>query len=94
MPVINSALGLVGLATRSQLDKAVDRKDRWHGLVRDVFGQYYLKFRESSLGNMPELPTKYSAGWESHIRAELDAFLHLDLESVGELLEACGFGTE
>ena len=94
MPVINSALGLVGLATRSQLDRAVDRKDRWHGLVREVFGQYYLKFRESSLGNMPELPSRYSADWESHIRAELDAFLGLDLESVGELLEVCGFGTQ
>lgn len=94
MPAANSMLGLFGLATRRQLESAVDRKDRWHGLVRNIFVPYYLKFQETALGNMPELPARYSPEWDNHIQAELDRFLALDLESVGSLLEAAGFGTE
>lgn len=94
MPAVNSMLGLFGLATRRQLESAVDRKDRWHDLVRNVFVPYYLKFQETALASMPELPNRYSSDWDRHIQAELDDFLTLDLESVGELLEAAGFGTE
>lgn len=32
MPAVNSMLGLFGLATRRQLETALDRKDRWHDL--------------------------------------------------------------
>ncbi len=94
MPAANSMLGLFGLATRRQLESAVDRKDRWHGLVRNVFVPYYLKFQETALGNMPELPARYSPEWDEHIQAELDHFLSLDLASVADLLKAAGFGTE
>jgi chromosome segregation ATPase len=94
MPAVNSMLGLFGLATRRQLESAVDRKDRWHGLVRNVFVPYYLKFQETALASMPELPNRYTSDWDSQIQAELEDFLTLDLESVGELLEAAGFGTE
>ncbi|MDA0333623.1 MAG: hypothetical protein O2782_00465 [bacterium] len=94
MPAVNSMLGLFGLATRRQLESAVDRKDRWHGLVRNVFVPYYLKFQETALGNMPELPTRYSRAWDDYIQAELDRFLSLDLTAVGDLLEAAGFGTK
>ncbi len=94
MPAVDSMLGLFGLATRRQLESAVDRKDRWHGLVRNVFVPYYLKFQETALGNMPELPTRYSRAWDDHIQAELDHFQSLDLTAVGDLLEAAGFGTE
>ena len=94
MPAVNSMLGVFGLATRRQLESAVDRKDRWHGLVRNVFVPYYLKFQETALGNMPELPARYSREWDDHIQTELDNFLALDLEAVGSLLEAAGFGTE
>ena len=94
MPAANSLLGLVGLATRRQLEHAVERKDRWHGLIRNVFAPYYLKFQETSLGSMPELPLRYSQDWERYIRSELDQFLTHDLESVGGLLDAAGFGTD
>ena len=94
MAKVDALLSVLGLTTRQQLDKAVAKKKQWHGLVRDVFAQYYVKFRESSLNNLPELPTKYSADWEQHMRREVDEFLKLDLESVGELLDVCGFGTE
>jgi hypothetical protein len=43
---------------------------------------------------MPELPVKYSPQWEEEIKQEINEFHGLDLESVGEVLEACGFGTE
>ena len=94
MAKVDALLSVLGLTTRQQLDKAVAKKKQWHGLVRDVFAQYYVKFRESSLDNLPELPARYSADWEQHMRREVDEFLKLDLESVGALLEACGFGTE
>jgi len=87
-------LGVFGLATRRQLESAVDRKDRWHGLVRNVFVPYYLKFQETALGNMPELPSRYSSDWDDYIQDELNDFLSLDLEAVGGLLKAAGFGTE
>lgn len=87
-------LGLLGLATRSDLQQAIARKERWHGLIRDVFAQYYLKFREMSLGYMPALPRRYSPGWEASIRLELEEFQNLDLDSVGKLLDSCGFGTD
>ena len=87
-------LGLLGLATRRDLQQAVDRKNRWHGLVRDVFAQYYLKFREVSLGYMPAVPRRYSPGWEASIRLELEEFRNLDLDSVAKLLDSCGFGTD
>ena len=94
MAKVDALLGVLGLTTRQHLDKAIKKKKQWHGLVRDVFAQYYVKFRESSLDNLPELPTKYSADWEAYMRKEVDEFLKLDLESAGELLETCGFGTE
>jgi chromosome segregation ATPase len=94
MPAVNSMLCLFGLATRRQLETAVDRKNRWHGLVRNVFVPYYLKFQETALGSMPELPVRYTSDWDRYIQAELDSFLALDLESVGELLDAAGFGAE
>ena len=94
MAKVDALLGVLGLTTRQHLDKAIAKKKQWHGLVRDVFAQYYLKFRESSLDNLPELPARYSADWEEFMKKEVDAFLKLDLESVGELLETCGFGTE
>ncbi len=87
-------LNLFGLTTREELQAAIKRKNRWHRLVRDVFARYYVKFRESDLGHMPELPVKYSSEWEEEIRQEISEFHGLDLESVGEVLEACGFGTE
>ena len=94
MAKVDALLGVLGLTTRQHLDKAIAKKKQWHGLVRDVFAQYYLKFRESSLDNLPELPARYSADWEEFMKKEVDAFLKLDLESVGELLETCGFGIE
>ena len=87
-------LNLFGLTTREELQAAIRRKNRWHRLVRDVFARYYVKFRESDLGHMPELPVKYSPQWEEEIKQEISEFHGLDLESVGEVLEACGFGTE
>jgi len=94
MPRMTILLGLLGLATRGDVQHALVRKERWHGLVKDVFAQYYLKFREVSLGYMPALPRKYSPGWEASIRLELEEFRNLDLDSVGKLLDSCGFGTD
>jgi len=87
-------LGLLGLATRRDLQQSLARQDRWHGLIKDVFAQYYLKFRELSLGYMPALPRRYSPEWEASIRLELEEFRDLDLDSVAKLLDSCGFGTD
>lgn len=94
MSATDSMLGLFGLATRRRLEKAVDRKDRWHGLVQKVFIPYYLKFQETAVGHMPDLPHRYSEDWEKYVQQQLDEFMELDLESVGDLLDAAGFGTE
>jgi chromosome segregation ATPase len=94
MSATDSMLGLFGLATRRRLEKAVDRKDRWHGLVQKVFIPYYLKFQETAVGHMPDLPHRYSQDWEKYVQQQLDDFMELDLESVGDLLDAAGFGTE
>ncbi|MFH1567240.1 MAG: hypothetical protein ABIL09_04510 [Gemmatimonadota bacterium] len=87
-------LGLLGLSTRGELQRAMARKSRWHGLVRDIFAQYYLKFQELAIGYMPDLPRRWSTDWETSIRQELDEFRKLDLQSVAALLDTCGFGTE
>ena len=87
-------LGKVGLTTRGELDQAQAKKEIWHSLVRDVFARYYLKMREVLPDQLPNLPRKYSAGWEDHIKAELNNFLSTDLKDVDPLLRACGFGTE
>lgn len=94
MPPVDSMLGLFGLATRRQLETAIDRKDRWHGLVRNVFIPYYLKFQQTAVGNMPDLPRRYSREWDEYVQQQLGEFLTLDLESVGDLLDAAGFGTD
>ena len=91
---VNVLLGMLGLSTQQQLKAAVARKQRWHALVTDVFARYYIKFRESSLDYLPELPRRYTPGWETHMRQELDQFVQLDLESVSDMLQVCGFGTE
>lgn len=94
MPRMTVLLGLLGLSTRGEVQRALARKDRWHGLVKDVFAQYYMKFQEIAVGYMPDLPRQWSNDWESGIRQELDEFRQLDLQSVAELLDTCGFGTE
>ena len=94
MPRMTVLLGLLGLSTRGEVQRALARKDRWHGLVKDVFAQYYMKFQEIAVGYMPDLPRQWSSEWENGIREELDEFRQLDLQSVAELLDTCGFGTE
>ena len=91
---MDTLLGMLGLSTRQQLHEAIRRKKRWHALVKDVFAQYYVKFRESSLDYLPELPQRWTPDWERTFRDELGEFMKHDLESIGELLEACGYGTE
>ena len=91
---VNVLLGMLGLSTQQQLKDAIAKKQRWHALVSGVFARYYSKFRESSLDNLPELPRRYTPGWESYMRQELDEFVKLDLESVSDMLKVCGFGTE
>ncbi len=91
---VNVLLGMLGLSTQQQLKEAIAKKQRWHSLVSGVFARYYVKFRESSLDNLPELPRRYTPGWESYMRQELDEFVKLDLESVSDMLQVCGFGTE
>ncbi len=91
---VNVLLGMLGLSTQQQLKQAIAKKQRWHSLVSGVFARYYVKFRESSLDNLPELPRRYTPGWESYMRQELDEFVKLDLESVSDMLQVCGFGTE
>ena len=94
MAGFDSLLGLLGLTTRSRLNQAVAKQKMWHGLVRDVFAQYYLKLREPFFNYVPELPHRYSPEWEDDMRRELDNLLSLDTESVSDLLTTCGFGTE
>jgi len=86
-------LGKVGLTTQGQLDQAQAKKEIWHSLVRDVFARYYIKMRQAFPDQLPDLPRKYSPGWEDHIKAELGNFLDADLQNVAPLLHACGFGT-
>ncbi len=87
-------LGKIGLTTQRQLDQAQAKKEIWHSLVRDIFARYYLKMRQAFPDHLPNLPRKYSPGWEAHIKAELGNFLDTDLQNVAPLLSACGFGTE
>ena len=82
-----------GLTTREELQAKIEWKNHRHRLV-DVFARYYAKFRENDLGYIPELPRKFSPQWEEEIKQEILDFRGLDLESVGRVLDACGFGTE
>jgi len=90
---LKNMLGKVGLTTQGQLDQAQAKKEIWHSLVRDVFARYYIKMRQAFPDQLPDLPRKYSPGWEDHIKAELGNFLDADLQNVAPLLHACGFGT-
>lgn len=94
MTPLTTLLEIFGLTTKRRLKRAVAKRNLWHGLVRDVFAQYYLKFRETFPDHLPQLPHRYSQGWETALKRELDGFLRLDLTEVGTLLETCGFGTE
>ncbi|MEW6752765.1 MAG: hypothetical protein AB1505_17570 [Candidatus Latescibacterota bacterium] len=86
-------LARVGLVSRQQLAREAARRERWHGLVRDVFARYYLKLREPFYSCLPPLPQRYTSEWEAQVRQDVEAFLALDLQPVAELLEVCGFGT-
>ena len=87
-------LDKVGLTTKDRLTRATLVKERWHSLVRDVFARYYLKLREPFYAYLPPLPHRYTDEWETQIRDNLDDFMEVDLQSVAELLEVCGFGTD
>ena len=94
MAPFTTLLELFGLTTKRRLNRAVAKRNLWHGLVRDVFAQFYLKFRETFPDHLPQLPHRYSQDWETLLRRELDEFLQLDLTEVADLLDTCGFGTE
>ena len=83
---LKNMLGKVGLTTQGQLDQAQAKKEIWHSLVRDVFARYYIKMRQAFPDQLPDLPRKYSPGWENHIKAELGNFLNTDLQNVAPLL--------
>lgn len=83
-----------GLTTSSRLERESAARARWHGLVRDVFARYYLKFREPFYTCLPPLPHRYTTEWEGQMKSELQRFLEMDLQPVAELLEVCGFGKE
>jgi chromosome segregation ATPase len=87
-------LDKIGLTTKDRLARATLVKERWHSLVRDVFARYYLKLREPFYAYLPPLPHRYTDEWETQIRDNLDDFMEVDLQSVAELLEVCGFGTD
>ena len=87
-------LDKVGLTTKDRLARSNLVKERWHSLVRDVFARYYPKLREPFYTYLPPLPHRYTDEWETQIRDNLDDFMEVDLQSVAELLEVCGFGTD